>query len=670
MKHALPSNADVPERQHAFSALLDLPLDVLCNVLVVLGPLDLLNLAQTSKSLRTVLMNKAESRNTIWKPVLDSEECLPPCPKELSEPAYVDLVFSEHCLECLALPSETVQVKPYFDALTRLCNSCLLEKFKAWGELPNARELRDIAPYPRDLHALVPYASVLPPEPNEAGLRPTFPIFHLESLGNLIEERNRARDSERSKDFLEQQKEAMGRKRDFSRACVDFPRLQQKRIYAQKKANYRKRRAQIRDLLAALGWAREVDHFIRYDFTDEAIWQSYSELKEEEWEDNKEMLVNLMKDKREALEREDRNSHIRHRINKWLKPMYTSFILSQPPNTLLPTILEIALMDEFREVLCTTPLDKDLTEDMFASATARIPSFVEECRQRRIEQLLQCVRQSSTYAGQEVSADVLPLTSTIFRCYCGERLTFPAVLAHECNCLAAIWCAVKVLEKGLPFLRDLLTEAEANSPRPTVRLYNETEQSILKVFEWVGVWRDLKNIVFDDDAHEHVVKMLDALEWGRGTLVHEMEEKQPYVECFCECYRRYGMASDAISRKALRWMNAIQKCGPHATPGANLGPTWFLKLEGPLLAAAEEHEQKRDRNVDAACPWCMDHDHKNEGVLKRSLRSHVFYGCPGILNPMPSNLRQPLDDFVATVSLPATQLSGIKKEGFVSVVRC
>lgn len=64
-------------------------------ILKLVNPFDLLQLARTSKTLRVVLMNR--SSQLIWKEALSNIRGLPNCPSILTEPAYAELVFNEQC---------------------------------------------------------------------------------------------------------------------------------------------------------------------------------------------------------------------------------------------------------------------------------------------------------------------------------------------------------------------------------------------------------------------------------------------------------------------------------------------------------------------------------------------------------------------------------------------
>ena len=57
--------------------------------------MDLLNLARTCKSLRDILMHR--SSLFLWRAALRRVEDLPPCPADLTEPEYTNLVFYARC---------------------------------------------------------------------------------------------------------------------------------------------------------------------------------------------------------------------------------------------------------------------------------------------------------------------------------------------------------------------------------------------------------------------------------------------------------------------------------------------------------------------------------------------------------------------------------------------
>ncbi|GJE92830.1 F-box protein [Phanerochaete sordida] len=76
----------------------NMPLDILVEIMGYLMPMDLLNLARTSRDFRSFLM--ARSATPLWKAARQNVEGLPDCPVDLSEPAYANLAFDSHCHGC------------------------------------------------------------------------------------------------------------------------------------------------------------------------------------------------------------------------------------------------------------------------------------------------------------------------------------------------------------------------------------------------------------------------------------------------------------------------------------------------------------------------------------------------------------------------------------------
>ncbi|KAJ7103187.1 hypothetical protein B0H15DRAFT_811322 [Mycena belliarum] len=101
------------------SMLPSLPLDILFEIFGHLSPSDVLNMARATKDLRRVLMHR--SAVSIWKASLRQISGLPECPQEMSEPAWVNLVFSTHCHNCFAHRVQKVD----WILRIRLCKQCI-----------------------------------------------------------------------------------------------------------------------------------------------------------------------------------------------------------------------------------------------------------------------------------------------------------------------------------------------------------------------------------------------------------------------------------------------------------------------------------------------------------------------------------------------------------------
>ena len=74
---------------------LQLPLsNITTKIAARLHPSDLIHLARASRVIRAHLMTKNASQ--VWKSARDNLR-LPPCPSDLSEPQYADLLFEKGC---------------------------------------------------------------------------------------------------------------------------------------------------------------------------------------------------------------------------------------------------------------------------------------------------------------------------------------------------------------------------------------------------------------------------------------------------------------------------------------------------------------------------------------------------------------------------------------------
>ncbi|KAI1789085.1 hypothetical protein LXA43DRAFT_1022431 [Ganoderma leucocontextum] len=100
------------------SEFMNMPLDIFFQVAAHLHPLDILNLARTSKSLRSIVL--AKTSRLAWIVSLASVDALPPCPGNMSEPCYAALLFDHHCFLCAANRARWVD----YAIRLRLCKTC------------------------------------------------------------------------------------------------------------------------------------------------------------------------------------------------------------------------------------------------------------------------------------------------------------------------------------------------------------------------------------------------------------------------------------------------------------------------------------------------------------------------------------------------------------------
>ncbi|KAI9058976.1 hypothetical protein FKP32DRAFT_1580835 [Trametes sanguinea] len=111
------------------AGLMHIPMDVFFEILSMLHPQDLLHLSRASKQLRAVVLSR--KCRFVWAASLASVDGLPPCPEDMSEPAYAALLFTHICTLCGATHAVWVD----YAIRLRLCKSCRDANIKSGGRI-------------------------------------------------------------------------------------------------------------------------------------------------------------------------------------------------------------------------------------------------------------------------------------------------------------------------------------------------------------------------------------------------------------------------------------------------------------------------------------------------------------------------------------------------------
>ncbi|TFK65185.1 hypothetical protein BDN72DRAFT_962693 [Pluteus cervinus] len=146
---ATPARKARRTRQGKLSSIMDLPLDVLFEILGLVEPQDLLSLTLANKTLRSNLMTRGAI--SVWKSVFERVGA-PPCPPDVSHPAWAFLLFGgSRCHKC-----NTSNVHYVDYALRRrLCRECRKKNLVA------VRRFAHYFPdYDKGILDLLPYTNV------------------------------------------------------------------------------------------------------------------------------------------------------------------------------------------------------------------------------------------------------------------------------------------------------------------------------------------------------------------------------------------------------------------------------------------------------------------------------------------------------------------------------
>lgn len=290
------------------------------------------------------------------------------------------------------------------------------------------------------------------------------------------------------------------------------------------------------------------------------------------WLEIQDDWIARMQKEREELTQMKKLKQLRNRISTVFVPAFSAYVLSQPPNTVVPSASEVMWMHEWRSVLCRTPWEEDITVDMAADAIEKMPTFIEQTMRDRTEYFLDLMRRSKAYAGREVTLEHLSLASTFFRCNkCTiplnsngyDQASFPAILAHQCSLLEPVEAGSGELQPQNYHQRKMPWDEKGGRKPTPLSTQNDEEYILLFLLserdrslgqERGRFWRDVADLTFDDVAYEHMNLMLDALGLDRTTTMKRMEEIQPYVEGLCQCHRD----DNNPRRKGMRWLTAVR----------------------------------------------------------------------------------------------------------------
>ncbi|KXN85719.1 hypothetical protein AN958_10902 [Leucoagaricus sp. SymC.cos] len=111
---------------------MNFPLDTWFEIFAYLAPYDLLKLARTTKRFREILTSLPS--RFAWVRALENVPGLPPCPTDMTEPAYANLAFSPYCHSCNRY-TERVE----WELRVRFCPRCSkleigLIKYRFWRD--------------------------------------------------------------------------------------------------------------------------------------------------------------------------------------------------------------------------------------------------------------------------------------------------------------------------------------------------------------------------------------------------------------------------------------------------------------------------------------------------------------------------------------------------------
>ncbi|KAJ3770337.1 hypothetical protein FB446DRAFT_790599 [Lentinula raphanica] len=405
----------------------DVPLDVILEIFCYLEPRDLLRLARTTKDLRGMLMTK--SSVNIWRSALENVEGLPPCPPDLNEPQYANLLFEPHCHICMhSGRCDNI----LWNFRMRACQKCVMNfpntLFDCIGGHPLSRG---------------PNSDVIPREVAKISGR-YYDLWNMEIAQRYRAEYDALETVDRDAWLTRTRNERRALK-EHSRECVEWCKLSFKTRADELDVIRKERRAAILDRLQEIGLREEAETVMQdpfYNATNEPfsnhkLVRQAKKLTDYGWDSIKDELVSLLakcKDDRADREQEKLFDSRALRARKLYDAILSKSDLREP----FPSIGDVLSHEKLQDLLWDTPDDDSLTDDILRSKLLEhLPESVEEWRDvvdhYLLERVLQASRPTATH-------NDLHLATSVFKCIgCYQPLYYPQLYYHRCYALQSFF---------------------------------------------------------------------------------------------------------------------------------------------------------------------------------------------------------------------------------------
>ncbi|KAF9234867.1 hypothetical protein BU15DRAFT_52049, partial [Melanogaster broomeanus] len=339
-------------RRGKLEMLPELNLDVLFQILSLLHPMDLLNLARTTKAFRQLLMRKSSA--FVWKTARSQVEGLPDCPSDLSEPQYANLVFYPRChVSTIQLCHGTIA-----DVALALRACCINHSLAVAPQF--ALKIPDIF---ADKFVEHEY-SYSDKEQSDACFKEYSSLPQDKREEYLAAKRLQVCAIDKHADECEAWHKDMTDARKFEREGARVERA-----------------VGIFTRLKGLGYEAEINHCgtNRIEATHRSVFNSTKTLTDKEWDRVRPQLEQAMQEYRShRLEEAVYNPR-----RKLLVELYDAYIRQPAPSgaavDLLPDIVDLAHLPTF-DTIIKLPEGTDVNAETFKPAFDQIPTLVQEWR--------------------------------------------------------------------------------------------------------------------------------------------------------------------------------------------------------------------------------------------------------------------------------------------------
>ncbi|KAF8575905.1 hypothetical protein K439DRAFT_1640951 [Ramaria rubella] len=498
------------------SRLLDMPIDIFCEISKHLEPLDLLRLARSTRGFNQMLMSHGSK--PIWRTARNSIPDLPDCPPDMSEPEYARLLFEKDCHICLSPRAMKVD----WILRSRLCHRCrssyIIKGTQLLKSIPDLTEqLLECIPCRRDRWAgnqyrRFEYFYSIRVEILMAKFRAAVPKGLSHDRTQVLEE-----------EFFKQQKELVRVIIDHAASVQDWILSGKitKSIAGSNAATRRK--TELHAKLRDLGY-NEDDFPVSWDPEWQKIMEQPRDLTPRIWNTVRprlEACIKRAKEQREETIRHGRKSNRRSELSMHISAILRARADRDPKLHMrlhdvlkLPTVEALVSENDYQE---------QITQDRWDAAKDQIEQEMDEFADKARMDLIKTVEascekittQSDDADSKPYGRPILPAVlnvdfllspSTFFDCICGRQWRYPNILTHT-HGWASSWrvedftFGVKMTLIAQAVFRSIRSEGRNEEEEiPAGRTFQclRCDERISKPMDWVGL---VKHFLVENDRY-------------------------------------------------------------------------------------------------------------------------------------------------------------------------
>ncbi|TRM60706.1 hypothetical protein BD626DRAFT_503595 [Schizophyllum amplum] len=518
----------------------DLPVELLYETFAYLHPIDLLNVAQTSRALKSVVMDQAFS--SVWKAslaTLHGRWNMPPAPEGRSQAEHANLLFGDTCIFCWTARS-TVTAWSLNARFCRECASTGKDVLKI--DFENITRKQPLILRLPDIGDLLNY-----------GYDECEDIFYV--LTKDLEVRNTEYLAVRRTAAVETWKTKcralVGDRRNFASWCADVRTLELSARERKRSRLHYGRQSEIEDFLIDAGFKDDLYPFWHDLQYEHPLLDRVELLNEQGISDLQDELVEIFEPRQaQRLEHEHQRFLLRYYAD--MDARWKSYVNQLPPQDVHPPVCDVFLSLPYQQFAVDTPIHTGIWSMHLKLLFSRVPALVTRWRAEKDAELVDIM---SKAFGRRSTVQELQLATTFFQCNASGK------------------SLAEVSSVGYP--RILVTP---HASRAYIR-EDEPDEMVRSLQKTPWNWKG-ERVAFDEAAHSVArdVVALCGLEPDKATA-SDMEVRGAWLAC-TGCSKRGHP-------RVMQWYQAVR----HARPGA--GPSLLCKSGKPSFSVLDEAKVPR-----------------------------------------------------------------------------